>query len=77
MGYLSQDKLVILGAAGAIGSNMMQSALTMGLTPNVCGYDRSGALPRGTDRKVILAVAIKISCCKGSAKLIAFLIGSG
>lgn len=39
MSYLSQDKLVILGAAGAIGSNMMQSALTMGLTPNVCGYD--------------------------------------
>jgi len=39
MSYLSQDKLVILGAAGAIGSNMMQSALTMGLTSNVCGYD--------------------------------------
>ena len=39
MGYLSQDKLVILGAAGAIGSNMMQSAITMGLTPNVCGFD--------------------------------------
>jgi malate dehydrogenase len=39
MSYLSQDKLVVLGAAGAIGSNMMQSALTMGLTPNVCGYD--------------------------------------
>ena len=39
MSYLSQGKLVILGAAGAIGSNMMQSALTMQLTPNVCGYD--------------------------------------
>ena len=39
MSYLSQDKLVILGAAGAIGSNMMQSALTLQLTPNVCGYD--------------------------------------
>lgn len=39
MSYLTDDKLVILGAAGAIGSNMMQSALTMGLTPNVCGYD--------------------------------------
>lgn len=39
MSYLSQEKLVILGAAGAIGSNMMQSALTMQLTPNVCGYD--------------------------------------
>jgi len=39
MGYLSDGKLAILGAAGAIGSNMMQSALTLGLTPNVCGYD--------------------------------------
>ncbi len=39
MSYLSQDKLVVLGAAGAIGSNMMQAALTMGLTRNVCGYD--------------------------------------
>ena len=39
MSYITQDKLVILGAAGAIGSNMTQSALTMELTPNVCMYD--------------------------------------
>ncbi|MEM7134835.1 MAG: malate dehydrogenase [Chloroflexota bacterium] len=39
MNYLTKDKLVIVGAGGMIGSNMMQSALTMGLTPNVCGYD--------------------------------------
>jgi malate dehydrogenase len=39
MNYLSEDKLVISGAGGMIGSNMMQSALTMELTPNVCGYD--------------------------------------
>jgi len=39
MNYSTQDKLVILGAAGAIGSNMMQAALTMQLTPHVCGYD--------------------------------------
>ncbi len=39
MNYITQDKLVILGAAGAIGSNMTQSALSMGLTPNVCMYD--------------------------------------
>jgi len=39
MNYLTDDKIVILGAAGAIGSNMMQSALTMGLSSNVCGYD--------------------------------------
>jgi malate dehydrogenase len=39
MSYLTQDKVVILGAAGAIGSNMMQAVLTLGLSPNVCGYD--------------------------------------
>jgi malate dehydrogenase len=39
MSYLTQDKLVILGAAGAIGSNMLQAALTMQLTPHVCAYD--------------------------------------
>jgi malate dehydrogenase len=39
MSYITQDKLVILGAAGAIGSNLTQAALTMGLTPNVCMYD--------------------------------------
>lgn len=39
MSYITEDKLVILGAAGAIGSNMTQAALTMELTPNVCMYD--------------------------------------
>ena len=39
MDYLTQDKLAILGSAGAIGSNMVQSALTMGLTPNIAMYD--------------------------------------
>ena len=39
MKYICEDKLVLLGAAGAIGSNMAQAALTMGLTPNVCLYD--------------------------------------
>ena len=39
MKYITEDKLVILGAAGAIGSNMAQAALTMRLTPNVCLYD--------------------------------------
>lgn len=39
MSYITTDKLVILGAAGAIGSNMTQAALTMELTPNVCMYD--------------------------------------
>jgi len=39
MNYICQDKLVLLGAAGAIGSNMAQTALTMGLTPDICLYD--------------------------------------
>lgn len=39
MSYLTQDKLVILGSAGAIGSNMVQAVLTMGLTPRVSMYD--------------------------------------
>ena len=39
MNYLTEDKLAIFGSAGAIGSNMVQSALTMGLTPNVVMYD--------------------------------------
>lgn len=39
MSYSTDEKLVILGAAGAIGSNMVQSALSLGLTPNVCMFD--------------------------------------
>lgn len=39
MQYLTDDKLVILGSAGAIGSNMVQAALTMGLTPDITMYD--------------------------------------
>lgn len=39
MKYLSDEKLVIIGAAGMIGSNMAQTAIMMGLTPNICLYD--------------------------------------
>ena len=39
MMYLSEDKIAILGSAGAIGSNMVQTCLTMGLTPNIAMYD--------------------------------------
>ena len=39
MKYLTEEKLVIVGAAGMIGSNMAQSALMLGLTPNLCLYD--------------------------------------
>lgn len=39
MKFLTDEKLVIVGAAGMIGSNMLQSAIMMGLTPNICAYD--------------------------------------
>lgn len=39
MKYLTDEKLLIVGAGGAIGSNMAQTALMLGLTPNVCLYD--------------------------------------
>lgn len=39
MAFLTNDKLVIVGAAGMIGSNMVQSALMMQLTNNICLYD--------------------------------------
>ena len=39
MTYLTQDKIAILGSAGAIGSNMVQTCLTMGLSPNIAMYD--------------------------------------
>ena len=39
MQYLTNDKLVIVGAGGMIGSNMVQSVLMLGLTPNICLYD--------------------------------------
>lgn len=39
MNFLTDEKLLIVGAAGMIGSNMAQTALMMGLTPNICLYD--------------------------------------
>ena len=39
MEYLSNEKLVIVGAAGMIGSKMAQTALMLKLTPNICLYD--------------------------------------
>ena len=39
MAYLTDEKLVIVGAGGMIGPNMVQSVLMLGLTPNVCLYD--------------------------------------
>ena len=39
MKFLTNEKLTIVGAAGMIGSNMVQTAIMMGLTPNICAYD--------------------------------------
>jgi len=39
MAFLTNEKLTIVGAAGMIGSNMVQTALTMGLTNDICLYD--------------------------------------
>ena len=39
MEFLTNDKLLIDGAAGMIGSNMVQTALMLGLTPNITLYD--------------------------------------
>ena len=39
MSFLTNKKLLIVGAGGAIGSNMVQSVLMLGLTPNICLYD--------------------------------------
>ncbi len=39
MKFLSNEKLVIVGAGGMIGSNMLQTAAMMGLTSNIVGYD--------------------------------------
>ena len=39
MRFVTEEKLTIVGAGGMIGSNMAQSVLMLGLTPNVCLYD--------------------------------------
>ena len=39
MKFLTNEKLTIVGAGGMIGSNMVQRALMLGLTPNICLYD--------------------------------------
>jgi len=39
MDFLTNEKLTIVGAAGMIGSNMVQTALMMRLTNEICLYD--------------------------------------
>ena len=42
MKFLTDEKLLIVGAGGMIGSNMAQTAMMLGLTPNICLYDIYG-----------------------------------
>ena len=39
MKFLTDEKLLIVGAAGMIGSNMTQTAALLRLTSNICLYD--------------------------------------
>ncbi len=52
MSYITEDRLVIVGAAGAIGSNMVQTALSLGLTPNISMYDPFAAGLEGTAEEI-------------------------
>ena len=38
MNFLTEEKLTIVGAAGMIGSNMVQTAIMMGLTPRTSAH---------------------------------------
>ncbi|MDE5749576.1 MAG: malate dehydrogenase, partial [Duncaniella sp.] len=53
MNYLTTDKLVIVGAAGMIGSNMAQTAIMMKLTPNICLYDPYGPALEGVAEELL------------------------
>ena len=39
MSYATDERVAVLGAAGAIGSNLAQSLLQLGVTGNVTMYD--------------------------------------
>ena len=53
MEFVTNEKLTIVGAAGMIGSNMAQTAIMMGLTPNICLYDPYAPGLEGVGRRTI------------------------
>lgn len=53
MNYLTDEKLVIVGAAGMIGSNMAQTAIMMKLTPNICLYDPYAPALKGVAEELL------------------------
>lgn len=52
MKFVTEEKLTIIGAAGMIGSNMVQTAIMMGLTPNICAYDPFGQALEGVAEEI-------------------------
>lgn len=50
--YLTNEKVVVLGAAGAIGSNLAQTLLASGTAGNVCMYDPFGPGLEGAAEEV-------------------------
>lgn len=57
MKTLTDEKLTIVGAAGMIGSNMAQTAIMMGLTSNICLYDRTLLVWKGWLKSCSIAVS--------------------
>ena len=55
MAFLTDEKLVIVGAAGMIGYQYGSTALMMGLTSNICLYDVFSA--EGVAKKCARAVS--------------------
>lgn len=53
MEFITEEKLLIVGAAGMIGSNMAQTAIMMHLTPNICLYDPYGPGLKGVAEELL------------------------
>ena len=56
MNFLTEEKLTIVGAAGMIGSNMVPTAIMMGLTPNICAYDPYAPALEGVAEEMFLRI---------------------
>src|SRR5207245_2048567 len=52
MAYLTDKKVAVIGAAGAIGSNMVQDLLSTGTANNVAMYDPFGAGLEGAAEEI-------------------------
>lgn len=57
MEFVTNEKLVIVGAAGMIGSNMAQTAAMLRLTPNICLYDVYEPVLKACAKKCVTAVS--------------------